>query len=140
MRKAYHESDRRRVNTWRSPVCSAGCRWPMPSWARCMASRGALGGMFDAPHGAICARLLPLVMEMNIRALMERDRDSLVLPRYADIARVVSGDYLEFNGAVWAAELAKELEIPGLAQYGVTPAHIPEIVQKSKYASSMKGI
>jgi alcohol dehydrogenase class IV len=52
---------------------------------------------------------------------------------------VVSGEYLEFNAAVWAAELAKELEIPGLAQYGVTPAHIAEIVQKSKNASSMKG-
>lgn len=100
---------------------------------------GVIGGMFAAPHGAICARLLPLVMEMNIRALMERQRDSLILGRYADIARVVSGEYLEFNASAWAAELAKELAIPGLSQYGVTRAHLPEIVAKSKNASSMKG-
>ncbi len=30
---------------------------------------GPLGGMLHAPHGAICARLLPLVMEANIKAL-----------------------------------------------------------------------
>jgi alcohol dehydrogenase class IV len=100
---------------------------------------GVIGGMFDAPHGAICARLLPLVMEMNVRALLERQRDSLILARYADIARVVSGDYLEFKASAWAADLAKELEIPGLGQYGVTKESIPGIVEKSKNASSMKG-
>jgi len=76
---------------------------------------------------------------MNIRALMERDRDSLALGRYADIARVVSGEYLEFNGSAWAAALAKELEIPKLSEYGVTREDIPVIVEKSKNASSMKG-
>ena len=30
---------------------------------------GVLGGMYDAPHGAICAALLPHVTEVNIRAL-----------------------------------------------------------------------
>ncbi len=33
---------------------------------------GPLGGMLHAPHGAICARLLPLVMEANIKALESR--------------------------------------------------------------------
>jgi len=31
-----------------------------------------IGGMFHAPHGAVCARLLPSVMETNVRALEER--------------------------------------------------------------------
>ncbi len=30
---------------------------------------GPIGGMFDAPHEAVCARLLPLIMEANVRAL-----------------------------------------------------------------------
>lgn len=30
---------------------------------------GPLGGMLNAPHGAICAKLLPLVMEVNIKVL-----------------------------------------------------------------------
>ena len=31
-----------------------------------------VGGMFDAPHGAICAALLPHVMEINWRAALAR--------------------------------------------------------------------
>ena len=30
---------------------------------------GTIGGMFDAPHGAICAALLPHVLEGNLRAI-----------------------------------------------------------------------
>ena len=139
IRPAYHDSDPQAREHMALTSLFGGLSLANAKLGAVHGFAGVLGGMFDAPHGAICARLLPLVMEMNIRALMERDRDSLILPRYADIARVVSGEYLEFNGALWAAELAQELEIPGLAQYGVTPAHIPEIVQKSKNASSMKG-
>src|ERR1022692_1675930 len=32
-----------------------------------------VGGMFAAPHGAICAALLPHVMEVNVQALRARD-------------------------------------------------------------------
>ena len=35
---------------------------------------GVLGGTTGHPHGAICARLLPFVMEANIRALEGRGR------------------------------------------------------------------
>jgi alcohol dehydrogenase class IV len=37
---------------------------------------GPLGGMLPAPHGAICARLLPLVMEANLNALKNASRAS----------------------------------------------------------------
>ena len=40
---------------------------------------GVLGGMFSAPHGAICGRLLPLVMEANVRALKKRDPENPAL-------------------------------------------------------------
>ena len=33
---------------------------------------GPLGGMFHGAHGAICARLLPHVMAINVRALQQR--------------------------------------------------------------------
>ena len=33
---------------------------------------GVLGGMYDAPHGGVCAALLPPVMAANITALRER--------------------------------------------------------------------
>ncbi len=43
---------------------------------------GVLGGMFPAPHGAVCARLLPVVMEANLRALQAREPDNPALRRY----------------------------------------------------------
>ena len=38
---------------------------------------GPIGGVFPAPHGAICAALLPQVMAANLRALRQREPDSL---------------------------------------------------------------
>ena len=53
---------------------------------------GPLGGMFPAPHGALCAALLPHVMETNLRALRARQPGSDALLRYDEVARVVTGD------------------------------------------------
>jgi alcohol dehydrogenase class IV len=47
-----------------------------------------IGGMFpQAPHGAVCAALLPHVMRVNLRALHERDPGSAALHRYDQVAR-----------------------------------------------------
>ena len=37
---------------------------------------GPIGGRFPAPHGAVCAALLPHVMAANIRALRQRAPES----------------------------------------------------------------
>ena len=52
---------------------------------------GPFGGLFPAPHGMICARLLPFVVEANVRALQEREPDSPVLQRYAEVAQTADG-------------------------------------------------
>ncbi|MHC4705153.1 MAG: iron-containing alcohol dehydrogenase, partial [Planctomycetota bacterium] len=49
---------------------------------------GPLGGMFSAPHGVICARILPFVMEINVRALLGREPDSPALVRYDEVGRL----------------------------------------------------
>ncbi len=36
-------------------------------------------------------------------------------------------------------QLEQELNIPGLASYGLTPEHFPELTLKSSQSSSMKG-
>lgn len=102
---------------------------------------GVLGGMFPAPHGTICARLLPFVMESNVRALQARAVDSPYLARYDEVARLVTGraDASAAEGVAWVQELCATLQVPGLATYGVTPGDFGEIVTKSKAASSMKG-
>jgi alcohol dehydrogenase class IV len=99
-----------------------------------------IGGMFDAPHGAVCARLLAPVMEMNVRALQERAPGSAILERYADAARWMTGnDAAQIDDAIeWLNELAHELAIPPLSTYGLDQDDIPLIVEKAMSASSMK--
>jgi len=100
-----------------------------------------LGGMYAGPHGAICARLLPPVMAVNVRALKERGTDQQPLQKYETLARILTGreDAAPEDGMAWIQELGEALQIPPLSTYGVNPADFPEIVAKSAVASSTKG-
>jgi alcohol dehydrogenase class IV len=101
---------------------------------------GVIGGMFHAPHGAVCAALLPPVMAANVRALRERAPVSPVLARYDEVARILTGDAdaTAADGAAWVEELRQALGIPGLGAYGVAPGDYGAVVEKSAVASSMK--
>ncbi len=99
-----------------------------------------IGGMFHAPHGAICARLLPAVTAANIRALQLRQPGDRALPRYREISSLLTGQEdagLE-EGVQWLVELGEVLEIPPLSAYGMTAADIPVVVEKTLAASSTK--
>jgi alcohol dehydrogenase class IV len=100
-----------------------------------------LGGMFPIPHGTACARMLPFVVEMNVRALEARAPSSLALARYDEVAQLLTGDSSARaqDGIAWLAELVDELALPGLAAYGVARADIPRIVEQARRASSMQG-
>jgi len=102
---------------------------------------GVLGGMFDAPHGAICGRLLPFVMDVNVRALRAREPDNPALERYLDIAVLLAGkwDVDASDGAAWVQALCEDLRVPGLSAYGITRANFPVILEKASRSSSMKG-
>jgi len=101
---------------------------------------GPIGGMFPAPHGAVCAALLPHVMETNIRALRERQPESQSLARYNEVARLLTGlsDAREEDGIAWVRNTVAELRIPSLASYGITRKHAATLVEKATHASSMK--
>ena len=100
-----------------------------------------VGGMFPAPHGAVCAALLPHAMEINIRALRARAPSSDALARYTEVARTLTGngDASAEDGVVWVGNLSRELEIPPLGAYGVSAKDVPALVEKAALASSMKG-
>ncbi len=100
-----------------------------------------IGGMFDAPHGAICAILLPPVMAANIRALRKRQPDSEALERYAEVARQITGDPTASpeDGAAWVHQLVTDLGVPRLSSYGIGEEDVPAIVEKAAVASSMQG-
>jgi alcohol dehydrogenase class IV len=100
-----------------------------------------IGGQFDAPHGAVCARLLPLVMGANIAALRERLPHSPLLARFDIVAQALTGEPQAnaADGVAFVQALGEELAVPGLATYGVSAAHISDLVSKAAAASSMKG-
>ena len=102
---------------------------------------GPLGGMFAAPHGAVCAALLPHGIELNIRALRAREPSSEILRRYETIARLLTGrPQARAEDAIeWTRAICRELQIPPLCAYGVRDRDIPMLVEKATHASSMKG-
>ena len=99
-----------------------------------------VGGMFTAPHGAVCAAILPHGMRGNVQALRERGEDSDKLKRYQTVARLLTGSEKAQteDGIEWAFRTCEELGIPTLAAYGLRPDDVPAVVQKASRASSMK--
>ena len=100
-----------------------------------------IGGMLSAPHGAICARLLPLVMEVNIKALESGRGDRSWIKRYDAIAATLtnSRNAKAMSGVEWVYRLRENLNISPLGDYGLDKKHIPDLVDKSSRASSMRG-
>ena len=100
-----------------------------------------VGGMFDAPHGAICAALLPHGMAVNIRASRARAPESETLRRYETVARLLTGkpDAVAEEGVEWVRQLCRELQIPPLSSYGIQERDVPTLVEKASKASSTKG-
>ncbi|MBW3631148.1 MAG: iron-containing alcohol dehydrogenase [Gemmatimonadetes bacterium] len=100
-----------------------------------------LGGMFPVPHGVACARLLPLVMGANVRALLARAPGSPALARYEEVARLLTDQpgARADDGIAWLSRLIEELAVPGLATYGMSDADIADVAGKARRASSMHG-
>jgi alcohol dehydrogenase class IV len=102
---------------------------------------GPLGGLFPAPHGVICARLLPHVMEANVHALQARMPDSPALARYDEVAQLLTGRTTAraADGVAWMQDLCEALSVPPLSDFGLTADEFPTVVEKARKASSMKG-
>ena len=101
---------------------------------------GPIGGMFPAPHGAVCAALLPQVMAANLRALRKRAPDSPALPRYEKVSKLLTGkaDATADDGVEWVWKLVADLPVPKLGAYGIREIHVASIAAKATNASSMK--
>jgi alcohol dehydrogenase class IV len=99
-----------------------------------------MGGMFEVPHGAICAALLPDVMEKNI-AIAQQQKALELVRRYNDVARLLTGvpTARAPDGVQWVRNLCLTLHIPCLALLGIRRADLPEIAEKAAASSSMKG-
>jgi len=101
---------------------------------------GPLGGMITAPHGAVCAALLPEVVAMNLDALREREPKSDAIPRYAKAAKLLGRNPGASAGdaVTLLRRLVSDLAIPRLSSYGFSLDQMDELVEKASAANSMK--
>lgn len=101
----------------------------------------AIGGMFPAPHGAVCAALLPHAMRVNWRALREREPSHRALARLNEVAAMLTGkaQATAEEGLEWLKALSVALAIPRLSGYGVSSSDAMVVCEKAAQSSSMKG-
>ena len=100
-----------------------------------------IGGRFPAPHGAVCAALLPQVMKANVRALEARGGDTDRLDRFVRVARLLTGSphATAADGVEWVERLRDDLPVPSLAAYGIGRDDVDDLVSAATRASSMRG-
>lgn len=100
-----------------------------------------LGGMFpQAPHGAVCARLLPYAMETNLRALATREPQSPALARFDELAAIIRQEQgRQISLLDWLRATCEALHIPPLSVYGLTPEDYLPLAAKAQKSSSIKG-
>ena len=81
------------------------------------------------------------MIEANLKALKAREPGHPTLPRYAEIAQILTGDAnaTASDGVTWVSELVRDLNIPALSTYGMSHEHFPEAVERTMKASSFKG-
>ena len=104
-----------------------------------------LGASFLVPHGAVCAALLPHIIEANVAALRAESPDHPVLARYAAVGWWLARDRASLSDSDLTdaavrgtADLARDLNIPPLSTFGLTPADVPGLVALARKASSMR--
>ena len=85
-----------------------------------------IGGMFDAPHGAVCAALLAPVWAANAKRVLNREKFDRV------------DDLLGGDAVSWLRGMTERLDIPKLSAWGICEGDLEEIACKATAASSMK--
>jgi len=101
------------------------------------------GANYPIPHGTVCARLLPPVLEANVAALRAQATDRPCLAKYAQIGRALTGgDYPDSEaiaaGVQYLFDLVNEFQIPSLREFGLQPEGFDELVALARQSSSMR--
>ncbi len=99
-----------------------------------------LGGRHRAPHGAVCAALLPPVWQANLAAVRAAG-DTPTLAKFREAAVLLTGDPAATpeQGTAFLSGLTARLRIPGLVAHGLRESDLAEVVRQAAAASSMKG-
>jgi len=100
-----------------------------------------IGGMFLAPHGAVCAALLPHVAAANLGVMRGTGGAARALERAGEIGRLLLGraDADADDAVEWLRDTVESLGIPRLGEFGLRAAGLPAIAEQAQRSSSMKG-
>ncbi len=101
----------------------------------------AVGGASSAPHGVVCAMLLPAVTKANINSLLKKQRDSYALERYSRIAKLISGnpDASAADCPAAMADFCSKLPLNYSDTVRIDKNDFSSIASDALRASSMKG-
>ena len=97
-----------------------------------------LGGLLGAPHGALTAAVMTAVSRTNLAALADEPGNPAI-ERYAEVGELLTGHRSAQAYLDWFSETLAELQVPGLARYGLTEAQIPAVALAASRASSTRG-
>jgi alcohol dehydrogenase class IV len=142
LRRAYHDGQDAEA---RQSMCIAslfgGLALANARLGAVHALAGPLGGLFPMPHGAICARLLPFVMEANLRAVHQRAPASPALARYDEAARILTGrpEAVAADGLAWVRDLCAALQVRPLSAFGLREPDLAAVAAQAQRGNSMKG-
>jgi len=102
---------------------------------------GVIGGHADVPHGIACAALLAPVMAANVQALGSAPYGSPAVDRYAEAARLLTGNPAASvkDGLAWISETVSLLGVPRLGTFGLKPQDAGDIAAQAARSSSMQG-
>ncbi len=112
---------------------------------------GVIGGMFGAPHGAVCAALLAPVLKTNMAVARQIEEGNssegdllLAEKMLKQIEKMTdfftAGQCREPEKLITELErLTRENHVPRLSDMGIKESDLPIIIKKSSQSSSMKG-
>jgi len=102
---------------------------------------GPIGGQFAAPHGAVCAALLPSVLASNWRAVRERAGSGDLAARFIAVARWLTGNERAVveDALDWLTGKLRDFGIPSLRHHGIAESHFSALATQAAAASSMHG-
>lgn len=96
-----------------------------------------IGGLFAIPHGVVCGTLMAPANALTLKSLRANAGDNLALSKYARLGKIFS-DQKNKNDNWYQdyfidelKQLAAELDIPKLGEYGVTTTDIKKIVDRT---------
>lgn len=100
-----------------------------------------LGGMYAAPHGAICAALLLPVLRTNLKIAVGSAGHRATVERFAELAGLLTNGESRSPGFVLdrVSDLVQKIGVSGLSRYGIKSDDFPKIAERALAASSMKG-